>query len=299
MTTTALTGLLRPISSSNSKANTRTKFTGFARVGTARAIGNRRVIQVHATSACSPENVRRTSLVGTPVVAAPKPPAPCALRTVAAFGSKKAPAKGRPPEVRTLTDFQRTYLDPLPSTAARSRTGGPERARRAHRRPVTFVEARIGRRSHRRAGNSARHVAAEGGVFRIKSRALPSLSRAKWQKNMTADQRVSRAVSRFVKTKKKKTTPRLTGASLLFSDRVHRARRSPSASGSSTPRAVTPARSALATRVSSRTAASRARRSERALGRHRSSERARNLISHIPEEALTDGIASDEARDVA
>jgi len=32
---------------------------------------------------------------------------------------------------------------------------------------------------------------------------------------------------------------------------------------------------------------------------HRSSERARNLISYIPEEALTDGIASDEARDVA
>ena len=34
---------------------------------------------------------------------------------------------------------------------------------------------------------------------------------------MTADQHVSRAVSRFVKTK---TTPRLTGASLLFSDRA-------------------------------------------------------------------------------
>ena len=147
-----------------------------------------------------------TSLVGTPVVAAPKATrAVRSTKTVAAFGSKKAPAKKAPAKkVRTLTNFQRTYLDPLPSTAARSRTGGPERARRAHRRPVTFVEARIGRRSHRRAGNSARHVAAEGGVFRIKSRALPSLSRAKWQKNMTADQRVSRAVSRFVKTKKKK-----------------------------------------------------------------------------------------------
>jgi len=201
-----------------------------------------------------------TSLVGTPVVAAPKATrAVRSTKTVAA--AKKAPAKKAPAKkVRTLTNFQRTYLDPLPSTAARSRTGGPERARRAHRRPVTFVEARIGRRSHRRAGNSARRVAAKGGVFRIKSRAL--LSEPTWQKNMTADQHVSRAVSRFAKTR---TTPRLTGASLLFSDRVHRARRSPSASGSSTPRAVTPARSALATRVSSRTAASRARRSERAL----------------------------------
>ena len=114
---------------------------------------------------------------------------------------------------------------------------------------------------------------------------------------MTADQHVSRAVSRFAKTK---TTPRLTGASLLFSDRVHRARRSPSVSGSSTPRAVTLARSALATRVSSRMAASRARRSERAL--QTSSlfgAGEKSLISYIPEEALTDGIASDEARDVA
>jgi len=110
-----------------------------------------------------------TSLVGTPVVAAPKATrAVRSTKTVAA--AKKAPAKKAPAKkVRTLTNFQRTYLDPLPSTAARSRTGGPERARRAHRRPVTFVEARIGRRSHRRAGNSARRVAAKGGVFRIKS----------------------------------------------------------------------------------------------------------------------------------
>jgi len=94
-----------------------------------------------------------TSLVGTPVVAAPKATrAVRSTKTVAA--AKKAPAKKAPAKkVRTLTNFQRTYLDPLPSTAARSRTGGPERARRAHRRPVTFVEARIGRRSHRRAGN--------------------------------------------------------------------------------------------------------------------------------------------------
>ena len=163
-----------------------------------------------------------TSLVGTPVVAAPKATrAVRSTKTVAAFGSKKAPAKKAPAKkVRTLTNFQRTYLDPLPSTAARSRTGGPERARRAHRRPVTFVEARIGRRSHRRAGNSARHVAAEGGVFRIKSRALPSLSRAKWQKNMTADQRVSRAVSRFVKTKKKNDTPTDRRVSPLFRPRA-------------------------------------------------------------------------------
>jgi hypothetical protein len=47
-------------------------------------------------------------------------------------------------------------------------------------------------------------------------------------------------------------------------------------------------------------AASRARRSERAL--QTSSlfgAGEKSLISYIPEEALTDGIASDEARDVA
>ena len=174
-----LTGLLSSNQRSNSKANTRTKFTGFARV---------RYCPVRSATGGSfkytqrlpvrPKMFAMTSLVGTPVVAAPKATrAVRSTKTVAAFGAKKAPAKKAPAKkVRTLTNFQRTYLDPLPSTAARSRTGGPERARRAHRRPVTFVEARIGRRSHRRAGNSARHVAAEGGVFRIKSRALPSLS---------------------------------------------------------------------------------------------------------------------------
>ena len=210
MTTTALTGLLSSNQRSNSKANTRTKFTGFARVRycpVRSAIGGS--FKYTQRLPVRPKMFAMTSLVGTPVVAAPKATrAVRSTKTVAAFGAKKAPAKKAPAKkVRTLTNFQRTYLDPLPSTAARSRTGGPERARRAHRRPVTFVEARIGRRSHRRAGNSARHVAAEGGVFRIKSRALPSLSRAKWQKNMTADQRVSRAVSRFVKTKKKKRRP--------------------------------------------------------------------------------------------
>jgi hypothetical protein len=47
-------------------------------------------------------------------------------------------------------------------------------------------------------------------------------------------------------------------------------------------------------------AASRARRSERAL--QTSSlfgAGEKSLISYIPEEALTDGIANDEARDVA
>ena len=121
-----------------------------------------------------PKMFAMTSLVGTRVVAAPKATRAVRSTTTVAAAGKKAPKNAK--KVRTLTNFQRTYLDPLPSTAARSRTVGPERARRAHRRPVTFVEARIGRRSHRRAGNSARRVAAKGGVFRIKSRALPSLS---------------------------------------------------------------------------------------------------------------------------
>jgi len=206
-----------------------------------------------------------TSLVGTPVVAAPKATrAVRSTKTVAA--AKKAPAKKAPAKkVRTLTNFQRTYLDPLPSTAARSRTGGPERARRAHRRPVTFVEARIGRRSHRRAGNSARRVAAKGGGVPDKI-ASPTFLSQLAEKHDCRPTRFARCFAfREDENDTPRTTPRLTGASLLFSDRVHRARRSPSASGSSTPRAVTPARSALATRVSSRTAASRARRSERAL----------------------------------
>ena len=178
MTTTALTGLLSSNQRSNSNANTRTKFTGFARVRycpVRSAIGGS--FKYTQRLPVRPKMFAMTSLVGTPVVAAPKVTRTVrSTKTVAAFGTKKAPAKKAAKKVRTLTNFQRTYLDPLPSTAARSRTGGPERARRAHRRPVTFVEARIGLRSHRRAGNSARRVAAKGGVFRIKSRALPSLS---------------------------------------------------------------------------------------------------------------------------
>lgn len=222
------------------------------------AIGG--AIQVHAASACSPENVRHDLPRRHPRGRRPQGHPRRALHDDRR-GRREEGARQERQEGANTHEFSRTYLDPHPSTAARVARGGRERARRARRRSVAVVEARIGRRSRRRAGHSARRVAAKGGVFRIKLRALPSLSEPTGRKNRLPPLR-KRAPFFFRENQNDKSpTDR---RSLLFSDRVHRARRSPSASGSSTPRAVTPARSALATRVSSRTAASRARRSKRA-----------------------------------